>query len=72
MLQFDRSLTSGEAPTVTMVGNGSIVSDFLDPGESASATFEVQVRGTATVQGTVRILSTRGGVLEQSVTVGGS
>jgi len=72
MLQFDRSLTSGEEPAVRMVGGASVTSDFTDPGETASATFQVQVRGSATVEGTVRVLSTRGGVLEQSVRVGGN
>jgi hypothetical protein len=72
MLQIDRSLTSGDEPTVRVVGSSSVDAGWLDPGESTSATFEVQIRGSASVEGTVRILSTRGGVLEQTVSLGGS
>ena len=72
MLQFDRDLMTGDEPTVQMAGGSSIDSGWTDPGETASATFEVQVRGSAEVEGTVRILSTRGGVLEQSFRVGGN
>ena len=72
MLEFDRSLTSGEEPAVRIEGGASVTADFIDPGETTSATFQVQVRGSAAVEGTVRVLSTRGGVLEQTVRVGGN
>jgi hypothetical protein len=70
-LEFDGSLTSGEDPAVRVVGPRSVDAGWIDPGETASATFEVQVRGLAHVEGTVRVLSTRGGVLTHTVNLGG-
>jgi hypothetical protein len=72
MLQFDRALTTGDEPAVRVVGSGSVDSGWTDPGETGTATFEVQVRGSDAVEGTVRVLSTRGGVLTHPFTVGGS
>lgn len=74
VLQFDRELTEGEEPTVTIVepeSGGGIDAGWLDPDETGRATFQVRVRGGGSVDGTVRILSTRGGVLEGSFTLGG-
>ena len=71
VLEFDEALTSGEAPAVRVVNPRPVEAGWIDPGESASATFEVQVRGTTSVEGTVQVLSTRGGVLTQEFVIGG-
>jgi hypothetical protein len=72
VLEFDESLTSGENPAVRVVGPRSVDAGWIDPGETASATFEVQVRGSAGVEGTVRVLSTRGGVLTHQFSIQGN
>jgi len=74
VLQFDRSLTRGEEPTVEIVEPsrpGGVNVGWTDAGEGGSATFRVRVRGSAPVTGTAQILSTRGGVLEGAFTLGG-
>lgn len=74
VLDFGSALVEGEDATVEMVeprGRGGVEVGWLDPGESAEATFRVRVRGDQPVEGTLRILSTRGGVLEETVTLGG-
>jgi hypothetical protein len=43
---------------------------WTEPGETRTATFRIRVRGDEAVTGTVRVLSTRGGVLEQAFTLG--
>jgi hypothetical protein len=71
-LEFDESLTTGENPAVRVVGVRSVDAGWIDPGETAAATFEVQVRGSGGIEGTVRVLSTRGGVLTHRFTIEGS
>ncbi len=74
-LEFDPSLTRGTEPRVTVVEpsrGGTVEAGWTDAGDTNSATFRIQLRGSSPVQGTVRVLSTRGGVLESTFTLGGS
>ena len=66
-LQFE-----GEGSGARVVGQASVNVGWSDPGETNSATFEVQVTGSDQVEGTIRILSTRGGVITHGFTIGGS
>jgi len=61
-----------ETPGARVVGSSRIDAGWTDPGETRTVTFEVEVDGSGPVEGTVRVLSTRGGVLTHSFTVGGS
>jgi len=73
VLQFPENLTEGDEPGVEIMEperGGSVEVGWLDPGESTEATFRVQVREDGPVEGTLRVLSTRGGVLEETVTLG--
>jgi hypothetical protein len=76
MLEFDGDLTRGDEPTVEIVDPAYNDKTFYagrTEGESTNrAVFRVQVRGTDPVTGSVRVLSTRGGVLEAQFTLGGS
>ena len=72
IVREDRAVLSFEGDGVTVEeGMRGVEMGWLDPGESAEVTFHVRVRGDDPVQGTVQILSTRGGVVEQAVTIGG-
>ncbi len=74
VLEFDRVSPGAGSQAVRIVGPAFVDSGWTDPGETSnSATFEVRVQGAdPSVEGTVRILSTRGGVLTHSFTVGGN
>jgi hypothetical protein len=61
-----------ETPAARVVGPASVDAGWTEAGATNSATFEVRVRGTAPVEGTIRILSTRGGVVTHPFTVGGN
>ena len=73
-LQFDRELTRGKEPAVSIVTpatrNKTIEAGWTDPGERKSVTFEVRTRKLPGVTGTVRVLSTRGGLVEVPLTLG--
>jgi hypothetical protein len=72
-LQFDGELTRGDAPRVRLTepGNPAIRSGWTEPGETKSVTYRITVRGSTPVSGTIRLLSTRGGIAEREVRVGG-
>jgi hypothetical protein len=72
-LQFTADLLRGDTPRVRMVEptNPSIDSRWTEPGETRSETYRVTVRGSSPVNATIRLLSTRGGVVEREVTIGG-
>ena len=74
-LEFDGELTRGDEPTVEIVQpagrDQTVYSGRTEAGGSNSATFRIRVRGDDPVEGTVRVLSTRGGVLEAGFTLGG-
>ncbi len=67
-LDFDRELTRGDEPRVEIVDpryrDKTFYAGRTDAGATNSATFQVKVTGDEAVEGTVRVLSTRGGVLE--------
>lgn len=75
VLEFDGPLTRGDAPRVEILepsGRGNVFdADRTEAGATNRAVFRVQVRGDRPVEGTARVLSTRGGVLEASFTLGG-
>jgi hypothetical protein len=72
VLELEASSAQGERPTASVVGQSSVDAGFTEAGETNSATFQVRVRGSDPVEGTIRVLSTRGGVLTHSFTIGGS
>ncbi len=67
-LDFDRELTRGDEPRVEIVDpqyrDKTFYAGRTEGGATNSATFRVKVTGDEAVEGTVRVLSTRGGVLE--------
>jgi len=73
VLEFDRELTRGDDARVEIIdpdGNDKIFyADRTEAGATNQATFRVQVRGDEPVEGKVRVLSTRGGVLEAEFTL---
>jgi len=73
-LRFDRELTRGDTPAVSIVTpagrDKSIAAGWANAGEKKTVTFEVRTRGVSGVAGTVRVLSTRGGVVEAPLTLG--
>jgi hypothetical protein len=72
-LEFEGALTRGEEPRVEILepsGRGNFVNaGRTEAGATNHATFRVQVRGGGPVEGTARVLSTRGGVLEAAFTL---
>jgi hypothetical protein len=75
VLEFDRALTGGDEPTVEILDpsgrDSRAYAGLTQPDASNSATFTVQLRGDEEVEGTIRVLSTRGGVLESTFKLGG-
>lgn len=75
VLEFDGALTRGDEPQVEILDltgrDRAIYVGRTEAGASNSATFRVQLRGDEAVEGKVKVLSTRGGVLEASFTLGG-
>lgn len=72
VLEFGGSASQGEEPSARVRGQASQDVGFTDGGETNSATFEVVVTGSDPVEATVSVLSTRGGVLTHTFTIGGS
>jgi hypothetical protein len=75
LLEFDRALTGGDEPQVEILDPSGrdmrVYAGRTEAGGSNSATFTVQLRGDDEVEGTVKVLSTRGGVLEATFNLGG-
>lgn len=75
VLEFDGDLTRGDEPTVEIVDpsfrDKTFYAGRTEGFSSNTATFRVRVRGSEPVQGTARVLSTRGGVLEAAFNLGG-
>jgi hypothetical protein len=72
VLEFGQAGAAGGSPAARVVGQSAVDAGWTEAGETNSATFEVRVRGSDPVQGTIRILSTRGGVITHPFTVGGN
>jgi len=72
-LVFDRALTRGESPGVRIIDpatrDKTVRAGWTEPGETKSVTFRVRRYGNAKVKGKVRVLSTRGGVLEKEIEI---
>jgi len=73
-IQFDSSLTRGGTPTVRIVSpsgrNKTIDAGWTEPGERKSVSFEVRTYGTPGVEGTVHVMSTRGGFVTVPLMLG--
>jgi hypothetical protein len=73
-LQFEGDLTQGNAPTVRVVRPGrqdkTGYAGWTEPGARNQYVFEVRTYGVEGVVGTARVLSTRGGLVEQEFTLG--
>jgi hypothetical protein len=72
VVREDRAaLDFGEFGEARVVGQATVNAGFTEAGATNSVTFEVVVTGSEAVQGTVQVLSTRGGVLSQEITISG-
>ena len=75
VLEFDGALIRGDDARVEIIEPDSRGNAFeagrTEAGARNTATFRVQVKGDDPVDGTIRVLSTRGGVLEAEFTLGG-
>jgi hypothetical protein len=74
-LEFDDELTGGRDALVRIIDpvptDKTAYGGFTQPGETRGATFRVRVAPGGAVEGTVRVLSTRGGTFEVPVRLGG-
>ncbi len=74
-LEFDEELTEGyEDAKVKILEpatfDKTIKAGYTDAGETKSATFVVELNGVSGAEGTLKLISTRGGYIERPVTVG--
>jgi hypothetical protein len=73
-LEFADSLTDGDSPQLRIVKpsrrNKVIAAGWTEPGEQKSVTFEVRTYGIPGVEGTVHVMSTRGGLVKVPVVLG--
>ncbi len=73
-LEFDEELTEGKTPVVEIVDpathDKTIRAGYTRPGDSRTVTFRVRVLKDKSVEGKVKVLSTRGGYLEATVKMG--
>ncbi len=73
-LEFADSLTDGDSPKLRIVTpsrrNKIISAGWTEPGEQKSVTFEVRTYGVSGVEGTVHVMSTRGGLVKVPLLLG--
>ena len=73
-LEFDSTLTKRPNAKVTIVNpttrDKTIRTGWTEPGETKTATFRVRTVGLRGAKGTVRVLSTRGGLLKSEFVLG--
>lgn len=73
-LEFDRELMDRRAPQVRIIDpegtDKTAYAGWTEPGESKTVTFRVRTYGIPGAEGTVHVLSTRGGVLKAPVRLG--
>jgi hypothetical protein len=73
-LEIDGKLLRGENASVKIVDpkttDKTIYAGYTDAGESKSANFRVRVNQGEKVEAKVKLLSTRGGYLERTITIG--
>jgi hypothetical protein len=74
VLDFDTTLTKRPNPKVTIASparrDKTISVGWTEPGETKTATFRVNTVGLRGAKGTVRVLSTRGGLLKSEFVLG--
>jgi hypothetical protein len=74
-LEFAPELTRGAAPRVRIVDpavrDRTVRAGWTEPGETKEVTFTVRTYGAGPVEGTVNVLSTRGGHLRAPLRLGG-
>jgi hypothetical protein len=74
VLDFDSTLTKRPNPKVTIVNpatrDKTIRTGWTEPGETKTVTFRVNTMGVPGVRATVRVLSTRGGLIKREVLLG--
>ncbi|MGK2935814.1 MAG: hypothetical protein ACSLFE_11315 [Gemmatimonadaceae bacterium] len=74
ILDFDSTLTKRPSPKVTIVNpttrDKTIRAGWTEPGETKTVTFRVNTVGIRGAKGTVRVLSTRGGLLKSEFVLG--
>jgi len=73
-LRIDETLTRGDSARVEIIDpqtrDKTRYTGWTEPGETKRTTFRVRVRGGEPVPVTVRVLSTRGGLLEREIRLG--
>ncbi|UCD23710.1 MAG: peptidase [Gemmatimonadota bacterium] len=73
-LEFDRDLMQQGEETVRIVTpsrrNKVIAAGWTEPGETKSVTFQVRTYGVPGVEGTVHVMSTRGGLVKVPLVLG--
>ena len=73
-LDFDKELTGSDKPKLKIISpsgrDKTISTGYTQPGETKEVKFEVRTYDVKNVEGTVKILSTRGGVLEEIILLG--
>lgn len=74
-LQFDKELTKGYDDAKLKIITPSLYDKtvslgYTEPGETKKATFEIELNGIDGAKGKVRILSTRGGFIEEDIVIG--
>lgn len=75
ILDFDKELTKGHEDAkikilIPTTYNKTIKAGYTDAGEKKEAVFRVQLNGIEGVKGTLKILSTRGGLVEEEIVLG--
>jgi hypothetical protein len=73
-LEFDKKLTKLRAPKVKIINpatfDKTIRTGYTQPGETKEVVFEVRAYGLEYTEGKIKVLSTRGGLLEKSIVLG--
>ncbi len=67
---LDLEPPEGTTATIIDPDDGPVDSGWTEPGETKTVRFRVRVRGGGAIPATVRLSSTRGGVLEREITIG--
>lgn len=75
ILEFDEELTKGYEDALVQIVTPStfdktIKAGYTDAGETKTASFEVKLNGVSGAEGTLKLLSTRGGYSETTVVLG--
>jgi hypothetical protein len=75
LLDFDSELTKGHEDAKLKIitpelYDKTIRAGYTDAGESQEVVFEVELNGIEGARGTVKILSTRGGYIEEEIELG--